>query len=67
MCQSNVYAVERDAETLVLEDVASMRVDGDRITMQTLFGEPVSLEGRIKEINLMKHRIVLERHDAGES
>jgi predicted RNA-binding protein len=67
MCQSNVYAVERVEETLVLEDVASMRIDGDQITMRTLFGEPVSLEGRIKEINLMKHRIVLERHDAGES
>lgn len=38
-----------------------MEVKGNQVTMKTLFGEPASLVARVKEIDLMKHRIVLER------
>ena len=61
MCQSNVYLIDGDREELVQEDVAIVEIDGDRVAMKTLFGEPVSLSARIKEIDLMKHRIVLEK------
>lgn len=61
MCQSDVYALDGGREELLAEEVATVEVDGDRITMKTLFGEPVSLSARIVEIDLMKHRIVLEK------
>ena len=63
MCQSNVYIIDGDREELVQEDVALVEIDGDRVAMKTLFGEPISLCARIKAIDLMKHRIVLERRD----
>lgn len=65
MCQSTVYAREDGQEELVLEEVAWVGANGDEVTMRTLFGEPVSLSARIIEIDLMKHRIILESCDAG--
>ena len=61
MCQSNVYAIENDREELLMEEVAALDIDGDRITMRSLFGEPLSVLGRIKEVDLLKNRIVLEK------
>lgn len=67
MCQSNVYALKGDQEELILEEVAFVEVDGNRITMLTLFGEPVSVNAQIKHIDLMKHRIVLRYNQTGSS
>ena len=61
MCQSSVYAISGDQEELILEEVASVEVDGDRVVMRPLFGEPLSLHARLREVDLMKHRIILER------
>ena len=63
MCQSNVYTIEEDREELLLEDVASLEVDGDRVTMKTLFGEPVSLRAHIVEIDLMRHKVLLAKEE----
>ena len=63
MCQSNVYAVAGGREKLLVEEVAFVGVDGDRVTVKTLFGEPLSLTGRVLEIDLIKNRIVLETND----
>ena len=67
MCQSNVYLIEGEREELVQEDVALVHMDGGRVELKTLFGEPLSLDARIVEIDLMKHRIVLEKHGEAES
>ena len=61
MCQSSVYAIDGEREELLLEDVALVEVDGDRVELKSLFGEPLSIRARIKEINLVKHKIILER------
>ena len=60
MCQSTVYLIDGDREELIQEDVALVEIDGNRVEMKTLFGEPLSLAARIVEIDLMKHRIILE-------
>ncbi len=61
MCQSNAYLLDGGREELVLEDVALVEVGKDSVKMRTLFGEPVSFHARIREIDLTKNRIVLER------
>ncbi len=61
MCQSNIYAIETGQQELILDEVARVEIQGDSITMERLFGERVSLTARIKEIDLMKHRILVER------
>lgn len=61
MCQSNAYLLDGGREELVLEDVTLVEVGKDQVKMRTLFGEPVSLRARVREIDLTKNRIVLER------
>ncbi len=61
MCQSNIYAIDGRQQELLLEEVARVEIEGDRIIVEPLFGERVSLTARIKEIDLMKHRIVVEK------
>ena len=64
MCQSSVYTLEKGQEELVLEEVVWVEVDGNRVTLKSLFGEPLSLTARIKTVDLMKHRIILEKGDS---
>ncbi len=61
MCQSNVYAIDSGRQKLLLEDVVRLEIEGEEVTIEPLFGEVVSLTARIKKIDLMKHRIVVER------
>jgi len=61
VCQSNVFAIENDREELLMEEVAGLDIDGEKITMRSLFGEPLSVLARIKEIDLIKNRIVIEK------
>ena len=61
MCQSNAYLLDGGREELVLEDVALVEVGRDLVKMRKLFGEPVSLRARIREVDLTKNRIVLEK------
>jgi predicted RNA-binding protein len=56
-----VYALSEKGEELLLEEVAAVEVEGEQVVMRPLFGEPLSLAARLVEIDLMKHRIVLER------
>ena len=60
MCESKVYLVTEEGEQLVLEDVTSLQPEADGYRLVNLFGERVHVRARIKDIDLLKHRIVLE-------
>lgn len=60
MCESKVYLATDNGEELVLEDVTSIRPEGDGYLLVNLFGEQVHVRGRIREIDLLKHRVVVE-------
>jgi len=59
MCESNVY-IERDGkEELYMESVDIITPGEGKVFMKNLFGEQKTFEGAIKEISLVKHKIVL--------
>jgi len=60
MCESNAYIKKEDKEELFLESVDFIRPEGSKIYLRSLFGEERLFEGKIKEISLMKHKIILE-------
>lgn len=66
MCQSSVYAVVGETEELLLEEVVALAVEGERVAIRTLFGEPLSLRARVREIDLTRNRILLERISDGD-
>lgn len=60
MCEANVYINRNGQEELYLENVDLLVPEGDRIFLRNLFGEQKTFEGFLKEISLLKHKIVLE-------
>jgi len=61
MCEANAYIYEDGRESLYLENVDIIKPEGDKLYLRSFFGEQKEFEGRIKEISLIKHRIILER------
>ena len=60
MCEANAYLMKGDAEELFMESVDILRPEDDGVYIQDIFGEQRWLKARIKEMNLVQHRIVLE-------
>jgi len=60
MCEANVYMLREGKEELVLEDISILRPEKDGVYLQNIFGEQKKVRARIKEMNLIDHRIILE-------
>ncbi len=60
MCEASAYIYRDGKEELYLDNVDVIIPEGDRIFMKSLFGEQKTFEGRLKEISLLRHKIVLE-------
>lgn len=61
MCEANVYIFKDGKEELYLESVDLVRPENGTILVKNLFGEQKVFEGSLKEISLLKRRIVLEK------
>ncbi len=61
MCEANAYLYKDGKEELYLENVDIMRPEEGKIYLRNLFGEQKVFDGRIKEISLLQHKIVLEK------
>lgn len=59
MCEANVYIEKNGQEELYLENVDILLPEGEKIFLRNLFGEQKTFEGFVKEISLLKHKIVL--------
>ncbi|MBE0516175.1 MAG: CooT family nickel-binding protein [Methanophagales archaeon] len=60
MCESSVFIEQERRRELLMEEVVHVEVDGEDITLTGILGERREIKGRIKEVNLMKHTIVIE-------
>ena len=63
MCLSKVY-VRADAgdagADLLMENVSHVDIDGDKISVTSLFGETEELRGRVTSIDFVEGRLVLQ-------
>ncbi len=59
MCQTTAYLVEEGKEIPLLQDVVSVTPEQGRVRMVNLFGEERIVQGKIKQIDLLSHRIVI--------
>ncbi len=60
MCEANAYIVKEGKEELVLEDIALLRPEEEGLYLQNIFGEQKRVKARIREMNLLDHRIILQ-------
>jgi len=55
-----VYVDKGDKEELLKEEIASLKIEGKKLLLKTLFGEEKEIEARIRQIDFMTHSIFLE-------
>lgn len=60
MCEANAYLLKGGKEELILEDISVLRPEPEGLYLQNIFGEQRRVKARIKEMNLLDHRIILE-------
>ncbi len=64
MCEANVYLLdETGREVLVLDSVDKVIPGEDGITLENIYSERKTLKARIKLMELVEHRIILENID----
>jgi predicted RNA-binding protein len=63
MCEANAYLYENGEEVLLLESVDKVVPSETEVYMKNIFGQRKTISGRIKELSLVDHRIILERLD----
>ncbi len=61
MCEANAYLYEDGREVLVLESVDEVVANAGEVFLRNIFDQRKTVAGRIKELQLVDHRIILER------
>jgi predicted RNA-binding protein len=61
MCLAKAYMGKISENELLAEDVSSIRVEGGRVRVTTLFGEQKEYEAGIREIDFRASRILLDK------
>lgn len=60
MCEANAYLLKEGKEELILEAVDKLESEEGRIKIESIFGEQKVIQGRIRSMSLVEHRIVIE-------
>ncbi|PYG84303.1 putative RNA-binding protein [Ruminiclostridium sufflavum DSM 19573] len=64
MCEANVYLLnEKGEERLFLESVDKIIPNGDELCLEDIFNRKKYIKAKIKEMELVEHRIILEKID----
>ncbi len=60
MCLAKAYLKENNKNTLLLENVASIEISDQKLTLTTIFWETKEMEASIKKIDFANSNIFLE-------
>lgn len=60
MCLSKVYAIKNGKRELVLSEIASLKVEANKLLLTTLLGERKEISASIREIDFLTHSIILK-------
>ncbi|HSB33456.1 MAG TPA: CooT family nickel-binding protein [Nitrospirota bacterium] len=61
MCDVKVYVARQGKEELLLEAVNHLRVEQGEVTVRNLFGEEKKVRGQVREVSLVKNRVVVDQ------
>ena len=61
MCEANVYLIDREGrERLLLESVDKIIPGEEAIFLENIFSQRKTIRAKIKEMELVNHKIILE-------
>lgn len=61
VCDLKAYVRKNDKEELLLESVNLVRAEGEEVVLRNLFGEEKRVRGVLKEVSLVKNRLLVEQ------
>lgn len=61
MCEANVYLMNKDIAELLLERVDKIIPRPGEVYLENIFGQRKVVAARIKELQLVDHKVILER------
>jgi len=64
MCLSKAYFERDGSRELLMEEVASIVIQDNKLRLKTLFGEEKEVAANIKQIDFMRHNILLREQKA---
>lgn len=61
MCEANAYLIKNGEEMLLMKSVDMVEPEADgTFRLVGIFGDQITVKGRIKRMNLADHRILFE-------
>lgn len=63
MCESKVLISGSDEP--LMEDVVRIVIEGEKVKMWDILGDYKEFKGRVVEMDLVGHKIILEGYDEG--
>ena len=60
MCEATAYLIKNGKEEMLLESVDIVEPDNGKLRIVNIFGEQKLVDAKIKKLNLVEHKIVLE-------
>lgn len=60
MCIATIYDKKNDKLEFITQDIVSLEVSPTGILVTSLLGEKMSIEGKIRQIDFLKHTVILE-------
>ncbi len=60
MCEANVYLLKDGQEELIMEEVDIIRPEEGKYYLRSVMGEQKMIDGQIKSISLVNHKIIME-------
>jgi len=65
MCEANVYLVDETGNEILILDSVDKVIPGEdgTITLENIYSERKTIRAKIKHMELVEHRIVLENLD----
>jgi predicted RNA-binding protein len=61
MCEANAYLLKDGEETLLMESVDLVEPEADgTFRLVGIFGDQLTVKGKLKRMNLVDHRILFE-------
>jgi predicted RNA-binding protein len=61
VCDLKAYVRKNDKEELLLESVNLVRAEGEEVVLRNLFGEEKRVRGVLKEVSLVRNRLLVEQ------
>jgi predicted RNA-binding protein len=66
MCLSKAYVETNGDRELLMEEIASVEIEDNKLLFKTLFGEQKEVEAKVRQIDFMTHSIFLKNLKEGD-